>query len=61
MNYPNIMYKGKKLYQVGCRNCGQGNNWKIYSDGENFAAICGDCRHDVEIINKSLVDKPDRS
>lgn len=59
MSYPSVEYKGKSLYQIGCRNCKDGIHWRIYTDGENFIAKCGNCDHTIEIVDKSLVNKSD--
>lgn len=42
--------------EIGCRKCGQGSNWKLFTDGNcNFKAIhrCG------HVTNFRIVDKPD--
>ena len=58
MDYPHVNYKEKKMYQIGCKNCKNGN-WRIYTDGKNFIAKCRKCDHAIELIDKSLVNKPE--
>lgn len=58
MGQPNIVYKNKKYYQIGCRECDKGT-WRIYADGGDYVAECTSCGHKVELPPNKLKEEPD--
>jgi len=47
--YPEIEYRGKRLFQVGCQECRKGT-WEIFTDEEItkakvIVAVCPNCHH----------------
>ena len=53
--------KDKSFFeQVGCRQCGKGDAWKIYYDGKTFTAKCGGCGHIVTIQQQGLRKNRDK-
>ena len=54
MSYPKIKFKGKKLHQVGCVDCGLGDIWRIYTDKETIVAKCKCCGHIIELKKKNI-------
>lgn len=53
-----------KLDLVGCRKCGEGGAWKIYSNGiKLIKAECVECGHQVHLDPQSVIitNKPDQT
>lgn len=49
-----------EVHEVGCRQCGQGGKWMIFSDGEKVVeARCSNCKHSVE-IQPEIKTQPDK-
>lgn len=59
MTHPKIQFEGKDYYQIGCRRCGKGRDWNIYSDGIKFVAKCS-CGNIVVMDDKALQNNPDK-
>ena len=48
----------KQHNEIGCRKCGKGGRWAIFTDEEgHFISKCGECGHVSEF---EIVDKPDK-
>lgn len=46
--------------EVGCRQCGQGGKWKIFTDGQRVVkAECSNCGHSVEIDKVEIKKEKD--
>lgn len=55
--FPHIEIEGKVLYQIACKWCKRAHDWKIYSDGSSFMAVCK-CGHGVAIRGEILKNEP---
>lgn len=43
-----------KDYEIGCRKCGKGGNWAIFTDGKKLTrAVCRNCGHEI-FFNESF-------
>lgn len=42
--------------EVGCRNCGEGGDWQIFTNGEGDFKAVHKCGH---VSDFKIVDKPD--
>lgn len=55
---PHIIIANKAYFEVGCKNCGKSENWKIYlSDDHKFAFRCK-CGNTTELNKTKIQDKP---
>ena len=45
-----------EFHEVGCRNCGEGGNWRIFTDGKGNFNATHSCGH---TSNFKVVTKPD--
>ena len=51
-----LNFRGRVFWEVGCRKCGKGGDWKIFTDGEGKFVGVHSCGHQS---NFELSKKPD--
>lgn len=48
------------ISEVGCKKCGRGGEWSIFTDGEQLVqALCQHCGNRVELKDLKLKTEPD--
>lgn len=46
--------------EVGCRQCGKGGQWKVFSDGKKIVMYqCNNCKHIIDVAGLEIKEKPD--